>query len=272
MGLGRLHSRRSTSRPMPPSLPGPSTASSSASTLTADELVADWDTDGDVDIDDSQNSSANTASPGTGSRYLIEGGDNNNSPPHFVSSTPADNATGVSPTTNITVTFDESVTKGVGNIEIVKTSDGSTVATISVTSANVTGSGTTWTIATGVTLANDTNYAVHIDSKTFKNADGAIFFGIQDNTTLQFTTAIGAVAPTITNVSPEQRVEHRAARAHHSSLGTHFVNGATVTVGGAAATNIMVTTNSITAITPAGMTGSRMRGWGPIPTQGYGHG
>ncbi len=91
-------------------------------------LVGDWDKDGDADI---------LESSALSNRYITQGasGDVNAHPPHIASSTPADNSIGVSQNANITLTFDESVSKGTGNISIVRTSDNTVVETIAVTSA-----------------------------------------------------------------------------------------------------------------------------------------
>ena len=59
-------------------------------------------------------------------------------PPTIQSLSPADNATGVNTTTDLTITFSEIVSAGTGNIIIKKISDSSTVETIDVTSGQVT--------------------------------------------------------------------------------------------------------------------------------------
>ena len=58
--------------------------------------------------------------------------------PTLSSSTPADNATGISVTANIVLNFSENVDAESGNITIKKTSDNSTIETIDVTGAPVT--------------------------------------------------------------------------------------------------------------------------------------
>ena len=62
--------------------------------------------------------------------------------PTLTSSSPADNATGVSVDANIVLNFSESVNVNSGEITIHKSSDDVKVATIDVTSSNVTGAGT----------------------------------------------------------------------------------------------------------------------------------
>ncbi|MBX3656786.1 MAG: VCBS repeat-containing protein, partial [Ramlibacter sp.] len=111
-------------------------------------FAGDVDGDGDDDL-------VVSANAGTGSTFLANG-----KPPELASSTPADNGTGVSTTADIVLTFDESVSVGSGNIYIIRTSDSTIVETIDVTSGQVTGSGTTWTINPSITLAGNTAYAV----------------------------------------------------------------------------------------------------------------
>ncbi|WKY30959.1 DUF4347 domain-containing protein [Pseudomonas donghuensis] len=150
--------------------------------------VADFDGDGDVDLYAGINTSTGT--------YVIQ----NDRPPIVVSSTPSDNGVNVSPTANIVLTFNESVVKGTGNLYIVRTSDNVIVETIAVGSGQITGSGSTWTIDPSITLAMGTGYAIRFDSKTFADLDGAIFKGIKNNTTLNFTTLSNAV-PVVGNLN-----------------------------------------------------------------------
>ncbi|WP_304350731.1 Ig-like domain-containing protein, partial [Comamonas testosteroni] len=151
-------------------------------------FAVDYDNDGDVDYIDRDN----TGGVGILQQLLA--------PPKLTSSSPSDNGIGVGTSANITLTFNESVSKGTGNIYIVRTSDNVVVDTIAVGSAQVTGSGTTWSIDPAITLAPGTSYAVRMDARTFRDVDGAIFKGIADNTTLNFTTVSNA-APTLGNVN-----------------------------------------------------------------------
>ncbi|RZJ44890.1 MAG: hemolysin-type calcium-binding protein, partial [Brevundimonas sp.] len=161
--------------------------------LTSQQLTTwtavDIDGDGDVDIVDRDQAG--------GGLVLYR---QNGAPPTLVSASPADNATGVSTTANITLTFSESVSKGAGNIYLYR-GDGVLLETISVGSAQVTGSGTTWTIDPSVTLAGLTNYYVRMDQETFADAEGAVFAGINNNTTLNFTTQSTNTAPTFGNLN-----------------------------------------------------------------------
>lgn len=154
----------------------------------SNSLVGDIDGDGDDDLIITTNGTQ-------GEVYYANG-----SPPSIASTSPADNGTGVGVGANITLTFDESVSKGSGNIYIYR-GDGVLIETISVGSAQVTGSGTTWTIDPSVTLAGLTNYYVMIDDGTWVDVDGSIFAGIDDAITLNFTTAASNTAPTFTNLN-----------------------------------------------------------------------
>ncbi|WP_426809186.1 DUF4347 domain-containing protein [Pseudomonas sp. WOUb67] len=149
--------------------------------------IGDFDGDGDIDVVGS--------SPVSTAFVYYQAG----TPPTLVSATPADDSLNVSPSANIVLTFSQSVTKGTGNIHIVRTSDNQVVQTILASSSQVTGSGTTWTIDPS-DLAQGTAYAVRIDSKAFANADGKVFKGISNNTTLNFTTST-VQAPVIGNVN-----------------------------------------------------------------------
>ena len=150
--------------------------------------VGDFDGDGDLDI-------LTAAAGSRGTIYLQNG-----AAPELLSTTPVDNYTNVSPTANIILTFTESVSKGTGNIYIVRTSDNEIVETIAIGSGQVTGSGTTWTIDPSITLGAGVSYAVRIDPKVFVDADGTVFKGISNNTTLNFTTGV-AQPPVISNLN-----------------------------------------------------------------------
>jgi len=114
--------------------------------------------------------------------------------PSLQSSTPADNATGVSiaaPT--LSLVFDEPVFYQSGLIRMYKTSDDSEVNNRSVSGS--TGSGTA-NISIGFEndLELDTEYYVLIPAGAFADAAGNPYAGISSTTELSFTTA--APAPT----------------------------------------------------------------------------
>lgn len=118
--------------------------------------------------------------------------------PTISSTNPADNSNVAAPS-SITATYNENLTAGSGTITLFNDSD-QTQATFTVPSANVTISGTTATINTGLLLA-DKAYHVTITAGTFLDASGNNSPAISTSTAWNFNTS-GTAAPAITNVDP----------------------------------------------------------------------
>jgi methionine-rich copper-binding protein CopC len=125
--------------------------------------------------------------------------------PTLSASSPSDNATGVSITANIVLTFSEDVTAVSGDIFIKKTSDNSTIETIAVNDATkVSGSGTTIiTVNPATTLAVSTEYYVLIDATAFDSVNNIDYAGISSTTALSFTTGAVSTPPTMTITAAE---------------------------------------------------------------------
>lgn len=161
-------------------------------------------------LKDDQNRNFGLDSTHAWSFTTVAAGDN--TAPTVSSFTPADNATGISITSNLSILFDEAVYTGSGNVTIKKTSDNSTVETIAITSGQVTGNGsTTIAINPSVTLANSTGYYIQIGSTALADAADNYYAGIADTTTWSFTTVAGGgdvTAPTIINYSPTNNAKH----------------------------------------------------------------
>lgn len=103
--------------------------------------------------------------------------------------TPADNATNVSVSNNLQITFSQVVTTGTGTISIYRTNDDSLVESIPVTSGQVTGSGSaTITVNPTTNFTDSTGYYVQIGANAFENASNIFYFGITNKTTWNFTT------------------------------------------------------------------------------------
>ena len=101
--------------------------------------------------------------------------------------TPADEATGVAPSSNIVLTFSEAVVKGTGSI-VLKTAAGTVIATYDVaTSTNLTLSSdkTTLTLNPDSDLAFSTAYKVELAAGTFKDLVGNNYAG---STNYNFST------------------------------------------------------------------------------------
>ncbi|MDQ3075849.1 MAG: DUF5011 domain-containing protein [bacterium] len=117
---------------------------------------------------------------------------------------PADDATNISGTANLVITFLEAVNVSSGNIVIKKTSDDSTVETIAVGSGLVTGGGTTTiTINPSPTLSSGTSYYITIASTAFVDIATNAYAGISNGTTWNFTIAdnVGPIISQVTAVA-----------------------------------------------------------------------
>ena len=161
-------------------------AAGTTGTVTASNGVFDW-TFSDANSDNTWD-------------LVIVNGDT--TAPTLSSSNPADNATGVAVNANIVLTFSEAVDAESGNITIKKTSDNSTVETIDVTGAKVSGSGgTAITINPGSDFSQKTEYYVLIDATAFDDGNSNSYAGITSTTALSFTT-IDSTNPTLSSSSP----------------------------------------------------------------------
>ncbi|MGD7652581.1 MAG: Ig-like domain-containing protein [Verrucomicrobiales bacterium] len=109
--------------------------------------------------------------------------------PASSSMSPVAGATDVPTSANLSLTFDEDVQVGTGEITIHLVSDGSVVATIDVTSGNVTINGSEAVFFPTATLDPDTAYYVNLPGTAFTDLSGNPFAGISDSTTWTFTTS-----------------------------------------------------------------------------------
>ena len=122
--------------------------------------------------------------------------------PTLSSSTPADADTGVGVNDNIILNFSKAVDAESGNIVIYKASDDSEVESIPVGNAKVSGSGSTQiTINPASTLDSSTAYYVQIAATAFDDSSSNSYAGINDKTSLNFTTA-DVNAPTLSSSTP----------------------------------------------------------------------
>ncbi|MBI1858602.1 MAG: Ig-like domain-containing protein [Candidatus Melainabacteria bacterium] len=122
--------------------------------------------------------------------------------PNIISLSPADDSTGVPIQSDLVINFDQTVSKGSGNITIKKSSNNSTVETIDVASGRVALSGMTATINPVNNLSKNTSYHIEADQNTFKY-NGVSFLGILDTTIWNFTTSNDSTTPKIIALSPE---------------------------------------------------------------------
>jgi methionine-rich copper-binding protein CopC len=107
--------------------------------------------------------------------------------PTLSSSSPTDDATDIAIGSNLVLTFSESISAGTGSV-VLKKSDGTIIATIPVTDAQVAISGSTVTINPTTDLDYSTSYYLEIAGGVFKDAANNPYAGISNPTTLNFTT------------------------------------------------------------------------------------
>ena len=112
--------------------------------------------------------------------------------PSLSSSSPADGAVSIGKSSNITLTFNENIAFGTGNIQVIDVTDGSNSFAINVASATtqVAINGAVLTINPSSDLDYNSNYAIQIATTAITDASGNNFAGITDNTTLDFTTEV----------------------------------------------------------------------------------
>lgn len=110
--------------------------------------------------------------------------------PLLQQSSPLDNATGVSPTTNIGLIFNENVRAASGFIRIYK-SDGTLFHSIAITdTSQITFvGGNRVAINPSVNLLSGTGYYILVDAGAIEDLDGEDYAGIASPTALNFTTS-----------------------------------------------------------------------------------
>ncbi len=128
------------------------------------------------------------------------GGGGDTTPPSVITFSPSNGATGISPTTTLSMTFNELVSVGAGNITVRRFSDSAIFETIAVTGPQVSLLGSVATISLSGTLLPNTQYYVEADIGTFRDQANNPFAGISGGATWSFTT-VDYVAPVISGVS-----------------------------------------------------------------------
>ncbi|MDT3701114.1 MAG: DUF4347 domain-containing protein, partial [Thermincola sp.] len=179
----------------------------------------DFDNDGDLDVISRSNSTSG------GANFIFK---SIGSPPILVSSTPADNSTGVAVDVNIVLNLSENITAGSGNIYIKKTSDNSIIETIAANSPKVNISGSSITINPDTNLQNNTSYYLAFDLYAFLDSDSKGFgylnefvrAGFDNINLLNFTTADlpSNNAPTFVGITTTLTVNENATATDVTSL------------------------------------------------------
>lgn len=108
-------------------------------------------------------------------------------PPTIATTTPADNAVGVSLTSNITINFSENISWGTGSL-ILYDGSNNVIQTVSSGNPAATITGSTFFYNPPANLVLNTPYYIQIDATAFKDGANNFFAGISDNTTWNFNT------------------------------------------------------------------------------------
>ncbi|HEQ72492.1 MAG TPA: hypothetical protein ENN69_08385, partial [Spirochaetia bacterium] len=103
--------------------------------------------------------------------------------------------------TTLTLTFNENVTLGTGNIVIYKAIDDSVFDTIGPSGISGAGS-SVLTVTLNKTLAGDEDYYVQIAATLIADTSANPYAGITDTTTWTFSTVVDATAPLVTDREP----------------------------------------------------------------------
>ncbi len=170
--------------------------------------------------------------------------------PAITNLSPADNATDVGTTSNLSITFSKNIEAGTGNITIKRTSDDSTFETIDVTSGQVTGVGSSVvTINPTNNFAEGVGYYVQIASTAFKDSLSRFFSGISTTTGWNFTIS-DSTAPTLSSIGTTSVTNTSATITWttNENASTKIVYGLTTAYGNAPAetdTSPRVTSHSV---------------------------
>jgi len=116
-------------------------------------------------------------------------------PPTDTTFLPADDAAGVPITATPSITFNEPIRKGSGNVVIKKSSDNSVFETIDVASGSVTVSGNSVTVTPAVSFANSTGYYVEMTAGVIEDVAGNDYAGLSGDTAWNFTTLAASASP-----------------------------------------------------------------------------
>lgn len=149
--------------------------------------------------DDAIESTANIAYPGIADNTTWQF-TTRNPPAVFVGSVPADNSTGVPINTTITLTIDQAINKGTGNIQVYYLANNVLVEDIDVTSNSVVVGGNSAVITLGANLVNFEEYYVNVDDGAFLDADLLTWDGLSGNSAVNFRSV--DFDPVVTSSNP----------------------------------------------------------------------
>ena len=128
--------------------------------------------------------------PGIFTKTVWNFGTDDTVAPMVTATSPLDDATNVPPADNLTVTFNENVVKGTGNILVKAVSDDSVIATLDVTSSEVSISNNVVTINPNTDLPGGVAMYIEVASGVFEDQYNNAYAGIAGNSAWNFTTSV----------------------------------------------------------------------------------
>ena len=134
-------------------------------------------------------------------------------PPTVSTLSPADDATGVTGTTNLKITFTENIQKGTGSVVIRRLADDALVESISVNGVGVSIAGAAVTLDPSGTLASSTGYYVEVPAGALRDLAGNSFAGLAGQTSWNFTTS-DFDAPTVSTLTPPDNATDAAVSSN----------------------------------------------------------
>ena len=126
---------------------------------------------------------------------------------------PVANAANVALNANLTLTFNENIKKGTGDIIIKRSADNSVVETIDVAGSQVTITDNVLTINPANSFTGLTELYVILDATAIADMSGNAFAGIADNSTWKFKTTDLPKAPVFTS-TPVTEVNERSSYSY----------------------------------------------------------
>lgn len=163
-------------------------------------------------------------------------------PPGYTRLKPSNNATDIFLTTAFSLSFSETVQKGIGNIYIKSLEDNSIIQTINVLSAAVTISVSTATFSIS-SLQKNTTYYVEIENGVFKDLANNNFAGLSGDTSWKFTTTAALYAydfATCTSSFPNDGFSHFSVKGAQIWACTTFGRDANNLPSGSAINGVQI--------------------------------
>ena len=119
--------------------------------------------------------------------YFTTAGEEDGTAPGIQTLSPANHATDVSESTDLTITFNEHINRGTGYLSVKERATNNLIAHINIQSANISGATATFTLPVSLE-SNASDYYVELDEGAITDLAGNLNNGFTGDGTWQFTT------------------------------------------------------------------------------------